>query len=101
MAGTLELAHPSFALAGGLVRILGPVVQAFVPSMRDARQHIVPRRAVACQLVADQHARDIGKVLEQAAEEAPRRLLVAPTLDQDIEDVPRLIDHATDNVWYR
>jgi len=51
VARVLEAPHPPFPLPRGLVRVLGPVVQALVSAVLDARQHLPQRRPVAGELV--------------------------------------------------
>nr|WP_243672131.1 DDE-type integrase/transposase/recombinase [Paraburkholderia kirstenboschensis] len=55
MVRRLEVAHHLLAHARGLVRILRPVVQSFVPPMLDVQAGFVVRRRVAAQLVRDDH----------------------------------------------
>src|SRR3954451_24992689 len=51
-------------------------------------------RRVAAQLVGDQHTRRAALLLQQLAQQAFGRLLVAPALDQDIENKALLINRA-------
>src|SRR3954465_15134536 len=74
------------------MRILGPVVQSFVPPMFDRGHHLVFRGAVARQLVRDHHTRHAGLPLQQLAKQALGGLLVAPALDQNVEHDPILVD---------
>jgi hypothetical protein len=69
LAGCLEPPHRAFALAGGLMRVLGSVVQPLVRAMLDPRQELALGRPVAGELVRDDHARDIPQAFEQLAEE--------------------------------
>ncbi len=94
MPGRFEAPHAPLALAGRLVRILRAVVEPFVLAMLDAGQDLALRRAVAGQLVGDDHARHVGEALEQAAKELLGSGLIAPGLHQDIEHGAVLVDGA-------
>jgi hypothetical protein len=52
-----------------------------------ARQDFPLGRAVAFELIRDDHPWHVGQALEQLAEELLRGLFVAPALHQDIEDI--------------
>jgi hypothetical protein len=60
--------------------------------MLDTGEEVPLRRAVAFQLVGDEHPWRVRQTFEQLPEELFGRMLVPPTLHQDIEDVPLLID---------
>jgi hypothetical protein len=75
------------------MRILRPVVEAFVLPRLDAG-HDLPLRRVAFQLVGDQHTRRSSLLLQQLAEQSLGGLLVAPALDQDIENKALLVNRA-------
>ena len=57
LAGGFEPLHLPFASSGRLVRILGSVVEAFVPAVLDPGHQFPLRRGIARQLVGDQHPR--------------------------------------------
>jgi hypothetical protein len=57
-------------------------------------------RAVALQLIRDEHPWHIGEAFEQLAKALLRDLLVAPTLHQDSEDVVVLIHGPPERVPY-
>jgi hypothetical protein len=72
--------HPSFPLAGGLVRILRAVIQVPVLAVFHARQEFSLRRVVALELIGHHHARDILQALEELPEERLGRVPVPPAL---------------------
>jgi len=51
--------HTPLPLTGGLVGILGTVIEVFVLAVFHARQDLPLRGAIALALVRDDHARDI------------------------------------------
>jgi hypothetical protein len=77
-----------------LVRVLRPVVQAFVLAVLDTGHHLPLGGPVARELVGDHDPRRPALPLQQLAQQALRRPLVAPTLDQHVEHHPGLI-HST------
>src|SRR5262249_59189075 len=62
-----------------------------------SRQELALRRAVALELIRDDHPWHVLHPLEQLAKELLCRLLVAPLLDEDVQDVVVLI-HRTPQV---
>ena len=72
--------------------VLTPVIEIATLAVFDPGQDLALRRAVALQLIRDDDPRDIPQALEQLAKELLRRVLIAPALDQDIEDVVVLVD---------
>jgi hypothetical protein len=56
----LEPLHAPLPLAGGLVRVLGAVVQILVLAMFHAREQLALGGSVALEFVDDDHARDVG-----------------------------------------
>src|SRR5262245_12039250 len=87
-----EPLHVSFALTGGLMRVLGAVVEVPMLAMFHPGENVALSSSVALEFVGDDHARDVGQSLEQLTKELLRGPLIPPTLDQDIEYVPVLID---------
>jgi hypothetical protein len=79
-------------LAGGLMGVFSPIVQIAVLTMFDARQDLSLRRAIAFELVRDDHARYVRHPLQQLAEKLLRCLLVSTALDENLQDVAILID---------
>jgi hypothetical protein len=92
LTGGFEPLHLPFASSGRLVRILGSVVEAFVPAMLDPRHQHLLRRGIACQLVGDQHARRPTLLPQQLAQQALGGLLVPPALHQHVEHDAVLVD---------
>ncbi len=72
--------------------ILRPIVQAFVLAVLHARQHLLFGRAIAAQLIGDQHTWDVLTPLQQLPKELLGRALVSSALHQDIEHIPMLIN---------
>jgi hypothetical protein len=90
----LESSHSSLALAGGLVRVLSPVVQSSFPMMGDRRHDILLRGTVARQLIGHDCTGNVPKSLEELSEEALRRLRIAALLHQDVEHFAALVNRA-------
>jgi hypothetical protein len=87
-----EALHAPFPLAGGLVGVLGPVVQIAVLPVFDARQKLPFCGPIAFQLIGDDDPWDIVTAFEELAEELLGGLLIPPTLDQNVEDMAVPID---------
>src|SRR5271165_3809984 len=94
----LEALHDPLSSASWLVGILRPVIEAFVLAVLDARHDLSLGRGVASQLVGDQHTRRSSLLLQQFAEQALGRLLVAPALDEDVENEALLVNCAPEPV---
>jgi hypothetical protein len=71
--------------------VFGPIVQIAVLAVFHTRQYFPLGRTIAFELVRDNHPRHILAALEQLPEELLGRVLVPPTLDQDIQDMTVLI----------
>jgi hypothetical protein len=82
------------------MRVLRPIVEAFVLAMLDTGQQLLFRCARAPQLIRNQHPRHLLTALEQLAEELLGGLLVPPTLHQNIQHVPVLINGAPQLVLF-
>lgn len=52
------------------MRILGPIVQAFVEAMLDVQHDLPPRRAVGAELVGDHALRRETLLLQQPCQQA-------------------------------
>src|SRR5882724_692334 len=61
------------------------------------RQNLSRRRAIAFELVRDDHPWNVGQALEQLTEELLGGVLVPPTLYENIQDVAVLI-HGTPQI---
>ncbi len=94
----LEPFHDPLSSPGRLVGILRPVVEAFVLPVLHAGHDLALGRGVAAQLVGDQHTRRSPLLLQELAEQALGGLLVAPALDEDIENKALLVDRAPEPV---
>jgi hypothetical protein len=100
LPGRFEPLHLPFPPSGRLVRVLGPVVEPSVATVLDPGHHLAPGRTVARELVRDHHPRRPPLALQQLAQQALGRPLVAPALNQDVEDEPGLIDGAPQPVLH-
>src|SRR5260370_25908378 len=80
------------ALTTGLMGVFGPVIEARVLPMLDRGHDLPLGRGVAPQLVGDEHTRGSTLLLEELAEQALGGLLVAPALDENIENEAVLVD---------
>jgi hypothetical protein len=60
-----EALHPPLPLTGGLVRILGAVIQIAVLAMFYPRQNLPLRGTIALQLICDAHPWDILAAFEE------------------------------------
>src|SRR6266511_2995886 len=83
------------------MRVFRPIVETFVLTMLDTGQHLLFRCARAPQLIRDQHTRDILTALEQLPDERLGGRLVPPTLHQNIQHVPVLINGPPPIVLFR
>src|SRR5260370_24127941 len=72
--------------------VFRPVIEALVLPMLDARHGLPLGRGVALQLVGDEHTRCSILLLEELAEQTFGGLLVAPALDENIENEAVLVD---------
>ena len=80
--------------------VLSPIVEPFVLSMLHAGQQLLFGRAIACQLIRDQHTWHILTALEQLAKELLGSLFVTSALNQDIKHVAMLIDSSPQRVQF-
>ena len=92
MARRFKAFHRPFTLPGGLVRVLGSVVEILRLAVGHRRHQLAVGYPVAGQLVGHQHTRHIPQALEQLAEEPLGRFSVAPGLHQHVQDVAVLVD---------
>jgi hypothetical protein len=92
LAGGFEPLHLPLASSRRLARILGPVVEPFVAAVLDPGHQFFLRRGIARQLVRDQHPRRPHLLLQELAQQALGRLLVAPALHQHVEHEAVLVD---------
>jgi hypothetical protein len=72
--------------------------------MFHAREDLPCRRAVACELIGDDHPWHIAQALEQLAEERLSSFFVPPGLYENVEDIPLLIHSPPQvmalTIWY-
>jgi hypothetical protein len=90
----LEAFHDPLSSSRGLVRILGPIVEAFMLAVIDAGHDLPLGGSLAAQFVGDQHTRRPQLPFQMLAEQAFGGLLVAPALDENFENEARLINRA-------
>src|SRR4051794_6157580 len=74
------------------MRILGPIVEPLVPAVLAPGHQLPLRGGIARQLVRDHDPRRPALALEELAEQALGRSLVAPALDEDVEHEAVLVD---------
>jgi hypothetical protein len=86
--------------AGWLMRVFGPVIETLVLAMLDPGHDLPLGRGVALQLVGDEHTRGSTVLLEELSEQALGGLLVAPALNQDIENEAMLVDGTSEPMLF-
>src|SRR6516162_9094057 len=79
------------------MRVLTAVVERATLPVCHAGQYLTLRRAVAFELLRDEHPWHIDEAFEQLAQERLRCLLGAPTLDENVQDVV-VLTHGTPQV---
>ena len=82
------------ALTRWPMRVLTSVIKRATLTVLYAREALALRRAVAFEFIGDEHPWDVQQVFEELAEELLCRLLIAPPLYEDVEDVVVLIHGA-------
>src|ERR1700719_1975143 len=88
----LEPLHDPLLSSGRLMGVFGPVIEALVLPMLDPGHDLPLGSGVALQLVGDEQTRGSTLLLEELAEQAFGSLLVAPALDENIENEAVLVD---------
>src|SRR5947207_8559629 len=88
----LEPLHDPLSSSGRLMGVFGPIIEVLVLPMLDPTHDLPLGCGVALQLVGDEHTRCSTLLLEEPAEQAFGGLLVAPALDQNIENEAVLVD---------
>ena len=76
--GRLEPLHPSLPVAGRLMGVLRPVVQVAVLAMFHPREDLALRRAVALELIRDNHKwtpQEVKQLQKLADGNTPTRLI--------------------------
>src|SRR5262245_2107668 len=94
MPGRFEALHAIFALPCGPMGVLTPVIEVATLAMLHPGQDLALRRAVALELIGNDHPWHVLQPLEQLAKELLRGLLIAPALHEDIKHVIILVDSA-------
>ena len=94
----LQPRQPSRALPGWLMRVLGTVVEGAMRAVRDSRENLALRGALAFEVIRDESPGDVLASCEERAEALLRRLCIPPALSQDIEDVTVLIHRPPERV---
>ncbi len=92
VAGRREPPHASLALACGLMRVLGAVVEPLVSAVLDAGEGRPLGGTIARERVGADDTRDRGQPLEQRTKALPRGCGIATGLHQDSAHGPVLID---------
>jgi hypothetical protein len=84
--------HPALALTRRPGRVLTAVIEIATRTMLDTGPNRAFGRRVALQFIRDDDARHVRESFEKFFEKCLRRLLMAPALPDDIENVVVLID---------
>jgi IS1 family transposase len=90
----LEALHDPLSSARRLVGILRSVIEAFVLAPLDAGHDHPLGSRIAFQLVGDQHTGLSSLLLQQFTEQALGGRLIAPALDEDVENEALLVSLA-------
>jgi len=96
----LEPLHDPLSSSGGLMRVFGLVIEPLVLPMLDPGHDLPFGCGVALELVGDEHTRGFTLLLEELAEQAFGGLLVAPALNQDIENEAVLVDGTPEQMLF-
>jgi hypothetical protein len=84
--------HLPLSAPGRTMRILSAVIQVEALTVLDIRQKLALSHPIALQLIGDDNARHVQQPLQEALEEALRRLGAAAGLHQDVKHDAVLID---------
>jgi hypothetical protein len=76
------------------MRVLAAVIEVATLAMFHPGQDLALRRAVALQLAGNDDAGNVREALEELAKKLLGGLLIAPALDQDVEDMIVLIPYS-------
>ena len=90
----LEPLHLALPQAGRLMRILRSVVAPSAAVVAACDAEITGCSSIRSEVVCDQLVRDKAVFLQQLAHQFQRRPLVAPGLDQNVEDLALGVDGA-------
>ena len=92
LAHRFEAAHRAFALSRRLMGKLGSIVRVLTRVMDRVRHYLATRANVTSEFVGDKPPGRLALLLEKPTKKAGRGCLVPPFLDQDIQDLPILIN---------
>ena len=92
--GGLEALHFALSAPHGLMRVFGAIVLPEPLLMRAGQAELPERRAIGAKLVGSQQFRCETQFAEQLAHQPQRRPLVAPALNEHVEDLALVIDSA-------
>jgi len=92
VARGLQPLHVPLPLVGGLVGVLGTVIEIAVLAVCHSWEQFPFGGPVALQFSGDEHPRHVRQAFEQLAKELLRGLLVSPALHQDVEPMALLIN---------
>ncbi len=90
-----EPPHVALPLSGGLVRDFRPVVRILAVVVNDTGHNGAVCGGIAPQLVGHQPPGFASLTFQESTEEAVGGPLIATGLDQDVNDIPVLIDSST------
>src|SRR5215470_6753568 len=93
----LEPLHAICTLPRRPVRVLAAIIEVAALPMFYSGQDLALRRAVALELLGGDPPWHVLQALEQLAEKLLRRVLMAPALHQNVEDVIVLV-HRTPEI---
>ena len=91
-SGRLETLHLALAPPHDLMGILSAIVLSEPLLMRTNQAKVAERRAIGAQLVGHQKFRHKALLLEQFAQQPEGCALVAPALNQYVQDFALVID---------
>src|SRR5262249_32486547 len=91
LPGGCEPLHAILALTRRPMRVCTPVIEIPTLTVFHPGQYLALDRAIALQFVCNDDARNVREALKQRAETLLGRVLVAPALHQNIQDVVVLI----------
>jgi hypothetical protein len=86
-----EALHPSLPLVGGLVGVLGAVVQVAMLPMFHIGEYLPLRGPIAFQLIGHEDSRDVPTPFEQLPKAFLGGCFVTAALHEDVEDTAILI----------
>ena len=94
----LEPLHAAFALAHRLVGVFGTIVHSAGLPMFHTGPHLAHSRAVALELIRDEHPGHGLAAFQQLTEACLRGLRIPPRLDGDVPQMPIMIRDAPERL---